>query len=122
MYVTYEEIRNNRKRQNAENPAVVIQVSEADSVKALETFKQAGIKAHTICKPVQERRILYATTTKHTNLKSIRYATFGLKPRTCSTAAKAESNRKPRDFTTTNFNASNKNFLHISRVLWRNTA
>ena len=39
----------------AENPAVIIQVRKADSIKVHEAFKQAGIKAYIIGKPITER-------------------------------------------------------------------
>jgi len=39
----------------AENPAVILQVSEVDSAKVHEIFEQAGIKAHTIGKPSSKR-------------------------------------------------------------------
>jgi phosphoribosylformylglycinamidine synthase len=47
----------------AENPALILQVREVDSAKVHEAFAQAGIKAHTIGKPVPERfvNILYAS-------------------------------------------------------------
>jgi phosphoribosylformylglycinamidine synthase len=41
----------------AENPALILQVREVDSVKVHETFGQAGIKAHTIGKPIEKRII-----------------------------------------------------------------
>ncbi|MDR2036757.1 MAG: phosphoribosylformylglycinamidine synthase [Bacteroidales bacterium] len=41
----------------AENPALVIQVEEADSVKVHEAFGLAGIKAYTIGKPIPKRII-----------------------------------------------------------------
>ncbi len=45
----------------AENPALILQISEVDSVKVLETFGQAGIEVHTIGKPMEKRmmRIFY---------------------------------------------------------------
>ena len=39
----------------AENPALILQVHEVDSVKVHEIFGQAGIKAHTIGKPISKR-------------------------------------------------------------------
>ena len=39
----------------AENPALILQVREADSVKTLETFGEAGIRAHIIGKPNPKR-------------------------------------------------------------------
>jgi phosphoribosylformylglycinamidine synthase len=39
----------------AENPALILQVREVDSVRVHETFGQAGIRTHTIGKPIQKR-------------------------------------------------------------------
>ncbi|MDR1666176.1 MAG: phosphoribosylformylglycinamidine synthase [Bacteroidales bacterium] len=39
----------------AENPALVLQIKEADSVKIRELFGEAGIRAYTIGKPVSKR-------------------------------------------------------------------
>ncbi len=39
----------------AENPALILQVREVDSVKVHEAFGQAGIKAYTIGKPIPKR-------------------------------------------------------------------
>jgi phosphoribosylformylglycinamidine synthase len=39
----------------AENPALIVQVHEVDSVKVHEAFGAAGIKAHTVGKPIPKR-------------------------------------------------------------------
>ena len=46
----------------AENPALILQVRKADSVKVSEAFEQAGVKAYIIGKPIAERsvNVLYA--------------------------------------------------------------
>ncbi len=41
----------------AENPALILQIHEADSVKVREMFAQAGVKAHVIGNPIPKRTI-----------------------------------------------------------------
>ena len=41
----------------AENPALILQIRDADSMKVRKIFEQADVKAHVIGKPITKRAI-----------------------------------------------------------------